>query len=235
VTLPVLIECAFQEADGLIFQRRYEEKDNTFIPVRELPLSFLESVEKSKGEGGFQTRYGTVSKRTRTALLTANRLVQAIQNADDKSLSKYVRLKAAEEASEEARQNDLAEYGLGGLLYEEEFKKLEPKVQQRVLARVKGGGHPIAELSAELYRIAHSQLVLWWRSKERNVAAGIYCLSLDAAFFSLLLSRVAMPQGTAICTRCQKVFIRSRVAQKFCSRRCGNAVRQAQRRAKQKE
>lgn len=235
MTLPVLIECAFQEADGLIFQRRNEENDNTFIPVRELPLSFLESVEKSKGEGEFQTRYGTVSRRTRIVLLTANRLVRVIQNADDKGLNKYVQLKAAEEASEEARQNDLSEYGLGELMYDEEFKRLEPKVQQRVLARVTGGGHPIAELSAELYRIAPSQLVLWWRSKERNVAAGIYCLSLDIALFSLLLSRVAMPQGTAICSRCQKVFIRSRVAQRFCSRRCGNAVRQAQRRAKQKE
>ena len=238
MTLPVLIECAFQEADGLIFRRRYsgeKDNDNDFLPVRVLPLAVLKSVEKHKSEGQLKTRYGKVSQRTRVGLLEANLLTQAIQTADSKHLSKYVQLKTAEEASEEARQNDLSEYGLGDLLYEEEFKRLEPKVQQQVLARVKGGGHPIAELSAELFWRASSQLVLWWRSKEQNVAAGIYCMSLDAALFSLLLSRVAMPQGTAICTRCQKVFIRSRIAQKFCSPRCGNAVRQAEWRAKQKE
>jgi hypothetical protein len=240
VTLPVLIECAFQEADGFIFRRRYvgekeKDDDNDFLPVCVLPLVILKRVEEHKGKGQFKTPYGTVSQRTRTTLLTVNLLVQAIQSTDGKSLNKYVLLKAAEEASEEARQNDLSEYGLGDLLYKEEYERLEPEIKKQVLSRVKGKGHPIAELSAELYRIAPSQLVLWWRSRERDLAAGVYCFNLDAALFALLLSRSAMPQGTAICTRCQKVFIRSRIAQKFCSRRCGNAVRQEQRRAKQKE
>src|ERR1039458_924333 len=74
-----------------------------------------------------------------------------------------------------------------------------------------------------------------WRSKERDLLAGIHCSSLDEALFALLHSQTAMSRGTTICTRCQKVFSRSRIRQKFCSRRCGNAVRQTQRRAKQKK
>jgi transposase-like protein len=240
VTLPILIECDLQEADGFIFQRSYSgENDNIFLPVRVLPLAVLKSVEKSKPWGEIQTRYGIVSERTRAWLVTANVLMQAIQTADSNRLDKYVMFKATEEtreeASEEARENDLSEYGLADLLYKEAVKRLEPKVKQHVLARVQSPGHPIAELCAELYRRASSQLVLWWRQKERNLAAGIYCSSLDAALSALLLSRMAMPQGTAICARCQKPFIRVRIAQKFCSSRCGNAVRQADRREKQKE
>jgi hypothetical protein len=238
VTLPVLIECDLQKSDGFIFRRRYlgePTNDNDFLPVRVLPLAVLKSIEKHKSKGKLKTRYGTVSQRTRTTLLTVNLLVQAIHSADEKRLNTYIRLKAAKETSEGARQNDLSDYGLGDLLSKDERERLEPEIQKQVLVRVKGKGHPIAELSAELYQIAPSQLVLWWRSKERGLAAGIYCSSLDAALFALLLSRVAMPQGTAICSRCQRVFIRSRIAQKFCSRRCGNAVRQTQWRAKQKE
>jgi hypothetical protein len=242
VTFPILIECDLQESEGLIFRRRCQgEEDsngrghNDVLPVRVLPLDTLKSVEKYEGEGQFRTRYGTVSRRTRVKLRTVNFLVQEVQSADGKRLGKYVHFKTAEEASEEARDNDFSEYGLGDLLYDEEYKRLEPGIQKQVVSRVTGDGRLIAELSAELDRIALAKLVLWWRSKERDLAAGIYCADIDAALFALLLSRTVMPQGTAICTRCWKLYTRSRVAQKFCSRRCGNAVRQAQKRAKQKQ
>jgi hypothetical protein len=242
VTLLVLIDCNLLEAEGFIFRRRFSgqadevgSSENNFVPVRVLPLEILKSVENHKGDWPFETRYGAVSQRTRTKLLTVNHLVQAVQNPDGKLLHKYVQFKAAEEASEEALYNDFSEYGGGELLFEEERERLEPGTRKQVLDRVKGNGHPIAELSAEFYRIASSQLVLWWRSKERDLAAGIYCSSLEAALFALLLSRVSMPEGRAICTRCWKAFSRSRIKQKFCSRRCGNSVRQARRRAKRKE
>jgi hypothetical protein len=181
------------------------------------------------------TRGDTVSRRTRIALDTLNLLAQEVKNADGRRLNTYVRLKAAEETSEEARDNEFSMYGGGSLLHEEEYKRLKPDIQKKVLARVKGNGHPIAKLSAELYRIVPSHVVLWWRTREQDLITGIYCSGLDEALSVLLLSRVSMPEGTAMCTRCWKVFSRSRIKQKFCSRRCGNAVRQTRRRAKQKK
>lgn len=246
MTLPILIECPFEKADGFIFRQQKLAAGGRWVPVRILPLAALEKVEKSKAQGGVETQYGQVSQRTRIALLTMNLLVQAIQSGDGNALAKYVQLKAAEEAREEAqwkviRPSAFAPPGsalpgpLTPVVEQIEFERLEPVLREEVLARVRGPGHPVAELCAELYRRASPHLVLWWRHQERNLAPGLYCSTLGTALFSLLLSRIAVPQGTAICARCQKVFTRSRIAQTFCSTRCGNAVRQARRRAKRKE
>jgi hypothetical protein len=238
VTLPVLIDCpSDDEVDGFTFRRTSgTETGCTSIPIRIVPFPVLERVEKAKGVGELQTRYGVVSGQTRAALLAINRLVQAILTKDSSQLESYIRLKAESEANEEARfarQRQLTLADAPVL-----FRPMSPRpasvIREVVRERVHSPGHPVAELINELYQRSSGRLVGWWDHRRRVLSDGLYCRKLDSALFTLLLSRVAMPQGTAICARCGTVFQRSRVAQKFCSTRCGNFVRQIKRRAKQK-
>lgn len=263
VTFPILVECVAchpREADGFIFRPKRKTTEGTdWFPVRVVPFEELEAVQKHEAPGEIKTPLGSVSQRDRANLRILNILVEAVQSGDDRALSRYVKLASAKAASAEVgriknvldfdpnkaivrRSPDPDHAWMGNLFgplrtlaIGQEHKRLETQFNEQARARITSAGvHAIPELIRELNRLANARLVLWWQSKNRQLAAGLFCRTFPSALYALLLSRTSIPEGTAFCARCGKPFTRVRVGQIFCSKRCGFAGRKARQRARGK-
>jgi hypothetical protein len=234
--LPILTECSTQKAEGFLFL-----KGGGHRPVRSVPLQALIRWQRENARKSVEGDYGTVSKSARGALLALTRLLQVVQSENTQDLVDYVQLKAATEvydwrhsvASSSGRPK--GRIGFWGSP-KELSDRLELALQQEsVRQRLRTPGSHIGELIRELsYKARPAVLVLWWVKRESRLAAGLYCPNFETALHACLLSHAAMPEGMAVCVKCMKVFRRARVRQKFCSKRCGNAVRQRRHRSMQK-
>jgi hypothetical protein len=234
--LPILTECSTKKAEGYRFL-----KGGGHQPVRSVPLQVLLRWQKSRElvEGD----YGTVSSRAHVVLLALTRLLQAVQSKGTGDLAAYVKLKASEEVQHEHHSPTR----LGGLRPKESRTgffatsddlsiKFKMALQQEsVRGRLKAPGSRIGEEIRELsWKAQPAKLVLWWVKEDSRVAAGLYCPSFETALYALLLLHAATPEGMAVCAGCTKVFRRVRIKQMFCSKRCGNTIRQRRHRSAQR-
>lgn len=262
--ISVLIECPEcdpKKADGFIFRPVHEPTESrTWIAVRVVPFEELEAVQKHKAPGEIETPLGSVSQRDRSNLQFMKWLLQAVRAKNDQDLAKYIGYAPAGAASVAVdrlknsldfdpkkaivrRSSDPDHAWMGNLFgplralaIGQEHKRLETRFKEQVRARVTSAGvHAIPELVRELNRLANAKLVLWWQSKNRQLAAGLLCRTFPSALYALLLSSAAMPEGTGICVRCGRDFNRIRRGQRFCSKRCRYAYLKADWRARQKE
>lgn len=112
-----------------------------------------------------------------------------------------------------------------------------PQVRE---ARRQSPGKAERVLSERLSWLLDSvSLLLWWNEKERRFLPALYCAGgvSDAALVRTLLTIVAggNARGLRVCPHCSKLFMQSDPRQDWCSNACGNAIRVAEWRAKQKK
>jgi hypothetical protein len=249
--LPVLLPCppgwtAPEElggrgraADGYIFSG---EGGNT-IPVRVLPWDFTRLLQGKR----LRTLYGAYGSRLEAkeytnlrALVLLSQLVQtggfhlnATQGAGTTTISfsptaglkLYAKMQAAIRAREKepVPTSPPEEWGKEEVQAKEVWGQLLPQT----------AGDPVFELARQVDRRAKSgRLVLWWSRREKTLLSGLYFAKVQDAIYALFTLQVAHPEGVGICERCGKFFKRSRVAQKFCSIKCGNYVRKKRERVK---
>jgi hypothetical protein len=220
------------------------EEDST-IPVRVLPSDFHRLWRRERWVTLCESYGVKVSGKERANLLSLVQLSHAVQTGRFRiytqhdaqrrprlkfeaaaDLDIYVKLQSAIRARERSpipscppdKWNDKA------VQAKEVWRQLVPTT----------GGHPLAALVQQLgSRVKSGSLVLWWSRREEKLRAGLYFSQMQDAIYALLALQTGEPEGVGICERCGKVFKRSRLAQKFCSLKCGNYVRKKRERAKQ--
>jgi hypothetical protein len=117
----------------------------------------------------------------------------------------------------------------------------EPELIQQVRdVRRQEPGKPERLLSQRMSMfLSGIPLVLWWSEKEQRFLPALYCPGgiSDAALVSALLTIVAGKGGLGlrVCPRCTKLFVQSDPRQDWCSDECGNAIRVARWREKEKK
>lgn len=238
--LPVLVECRpGKKEEGFVLDPEFGHR----IAVRALPLEAWDSFRDVKRWKKFCGEYGRVPPGEGVILMALGQLSQAIQTgsvpiyaakpdeigaAPSGYLKNYVKFVATLRAEAKVPVPLLPpeEWGREDVQAEEVWNQLIPP-----------NGNSFAELSAQLgQRTKSGRLVLWWSQREKMLQAGLYFKKFADALYALFSLQVAMPEGVGFCERCGKVFKRTRVAQKFCSTKCGNYVRKMrERRGKSEE
>lgn len=109
-------------------------------------------------------------------------------------------------------------------------KKEQIEIEKHLGRRVR---HPLSEVSKALNgRLKNVRFVIRWSECERKLLPGLFCEDMTTALAAVLFSRIASTQGLTVCVRSGCEFVRVRRNQTHCTIRCGNADRQASRRAK---
>lgn len=241
--LPVLVECRpGKKEEGFVLDADAGQR----IAVRALPLKTWDSFRDDKRWKRFCDEYGTVSPQERGILMALGLLSQAIQTdsvrifktepdqimaAPPDYLKQYVKI-VAKLRAEAKVPVPFVEEGKE----EEEWSKEDVQAEEVWNQLLPPNGDPFAELSEKLgERTKSGRLVMWYSRRDKMLQAGLYFKTFADALYALFSLQVAMPEGVGFCERCGKVFKRSRVAQKFCSTKCGNYIRKKRERAAEKQ
>lgn len=234
--ISVLIPASGRKEDGVVF----DSESDQAVPIRVLPMAVWDSFTKESRWEKFCREYGEVPRQERAELHALARLSQAIHTRSiqiyeqageirahvSHDLRNYVRLQSAARARlKVALPLDPPDFWADPELQAEAlFNELLPP-----------HGDPILHFREQLdQRIRAGHFVMWWSSRDRMLACGLFFNKVQDALFALLALQATEPQGLGICERCSKTFGRARVGQKFCSIRCGNYMRKMRERQKMK-
>ena len=246
--VPVLIECLpgtgvplelggrGRAPEGYIFEREHSK------PVRTLSWDFsrLLSGKHSQRWERFCRAYGVaLGKRELANLLSLITLKQVLQH--DGGLDFRVPSGRPFRMTREGDQVRIVESPLiqisptiGLRKYIEVQSRVQEKASEQIYEQLnpEGQGSPRVELTEQIdKRTKSGRLVLWWSLREMKFKTGLYFSDIKDAIYALFALQIVQPEGVGICERCEKVFKRTRVAQRFCSVKCGNCVRKKRQRS----
>jgi len=138
------------------------------------------------------------------------------------NLKAYLKLQAAVRAK---RKTPCEGFG------EEDWGMEEVQEDALVNEIMPPNGNVIGHFSNQInQRTKVGRAVVWWSIRDKMFRAGLWFDHPGDALFALFAIQIATPIGVGICDLCGKHFNRARVAQKFCSVRCGNYVRKVHQR-----
>jgi hypothetical protein len=162
------------------------------VPANALRLFLDEDARRN-----FEKKFGAVPERDRRHILYLLGLADAIKKRDSRELKNVV------------------------VHYTQPIEDFQdgPWITDYVWDEVRRS--PLRQLGEALNSgIREVQLVVWWAKHEKKFAPGLYCKDISAALHALTLSRIGESNSLAVCGKCHSPFIRTRLAQVYCSSRC---------------
>jgi hypothetical protein len=203
------------------------------IRVRVVAPGSVEDLLADAPRGSRARTYPTVRQTQRAGLFALLRLTQLIQTRQSKHRAAYVSLEFGEEVrrwiAEDAKLRDAFGANNWPRLNKERLADARKSVVKSLARRIR---FPLSEVSRQLNgRLRKATFVVWWADRDKKLFPGIFCEEMETAFAAMLVSRVASPEGLAVCQRCGKRFVRKKRIQRYCTLRCGNAARKSRQRA----
>ena len=177
-----------------------------------LPDSLQALLEPNPRFAKYEKQFGKVPDSDREELLALFHLIEEERTFDQSHRRAYEAHKLAQRKAERKSSKRMAE-----VLFESDKKSLERKGRVRTATDALNVG---------------SVIRVWWDKRNDTLSPGILVDGFRDALKLLLLLNLGNADSIAECGWCHKRFTRSKVAQLFCTLRCGNNARQARLRAR---
>lgn len=114
-------------------------------------------------------------------------------------------------AIEDRSAEDLYDVAKGWAQEEDDFREQWERIRRS----------PVRALGNALSSgIWNARFAVWWLSREKRFATGLYCPDALTALHALIFTRLGQPGGLGVCLRCRNPFIRSRRTRFYCSSPC---------------